>query len=208
MPMQIVAVSIKTELISRPNPETTVYYPIVYGLESPESERKINYGIQSKLRYLLDEMGYLDSMLKKMEGWYELKTNEKGVLSLSLFMNSYRGGTHGAIASRSLTFDITSGRQYVLEDLFKTNSNYIERLSQMVGQEIKERKIHTFNKFEKIAPNQTYYIADRTLVIYFHPYEIAAYTEGFLYFPISLYDIEEIINDQGPLGRMMYEDYF
>jgi hypothetical protein len=35
-------------------------------------------------------------------------------------------------------------------------------------------------------------------------YEIAAYVYGILYFPISVYEIQDIITEDGPLGKMLY----
>ncbi|MFB4475682.1 RsiV family protein, partial [Oceanobacillus caeni] len=57
-------------------------------------------------------------------------------------------------------------------------------------------------EFTKIEPNQYFYIADKTLVIYFQLYELAPYAFGFPMFPISVYDIQDIIDEEGPLGRM------
>jgi hypothetical protein len=49
-------------------------------------------------------------------------------------------------------------------------------------------------------------VADRALVIYFQLYELAAYVFGFIYFPISVYELQDIINDEGPLGPMIVND--
>ena len=60
------------------------------------------------------------------------------------------------------------------------------------------------NEFTTIRPEQDYYIADKALVIYFQLYELTPYAYGFPYFPISVYEIQDIIDENGPLGRMLY----
>jgi hypothetical protein len=56
--------------------------------------------------------------------------------------------------------------------------------------------------FKGISPEQDYYIADKALVLFFQLYELTAYAYGFPYFPISIYDLQTIIDEQGPLGKM------
>jgi hypothetical protein len=89
-----------------------------------------------------------------------------------------------------------------LRDLFKPGSNYVERLSAIVAAQIKARNIETLFGFTSIKPNQDFYIADKTLVIYFQLYDITLYVFGFPMFPISVYEIQDIINEEGPLARM------
>ncbi|WP_244226691.1 RsiV family protein [Paenibacillus protaetiae] len=105
-----------------------------------------------------------------------------------------------------LTFRVSTGKAYSLEQLFKPGSDYVAKLSGIVKKQIEERKIETLEPFESIRPDQSFYIADRSLVIYFNLYELAAYVYGFIYFPISVYEIQDIIDEQGPLGAMLVND--
>ncbi|MNG17010.1 hypothetical protein D3C84_1009670 [compost metagenome] len=82
----------------------------------------------------------------------------------------------------------------------------MKRLSDIVAKQIAQRKIETLEPFKSIRPDQDYYIADRSLVVYFQLYELAAYVFGFAYFPISVYDLQDIINEDGPLGPMSAND--
>jgi hypothetical protein len=41
-------------------------------------------------------------------------------------------------------------------------------------------------------------------VLYYQLYEMTAYVFGFPYFPISIYEMADIVAEDGPLGRMMY----
>jgi len=107
---------------------------------------------------------------------------------------------------QSLTFDIKTGRSYTLSDLFKPGSSYIKRLSDLIKAQIAERQIDTIEPFESIRPDQPFYIADRALVIYFSLFELAPYAFGFPYFPISVFDLSDIINPVGPLAPMDVND--
>ena len=126
------------------------------------------------------------------------------MLSLSLIVYSFSGGAHGITVIKSLSFDVMSGKKYEIGDLFRRNSNYIMRLSDIIKEQIAQRKIPLLNPFISIVPDQDFYIADKCLVVYFQLYELTAYVYGFTYFPNSVYEIQNIIDENGPLGKMLY----
>ncbi len=152
---------------------------------------------------MLHDQGYPQNPQTDVSAFYELKSNEKNILSLSLINYAFSGGAHGLTVQKSLTFDTQNARQYALKDLFKPGSDYIGRLSAIITAQIKQRNIPLLVDFKSIRPDQDYYIADKALVVYFQLYELAAYVYGFLYFPISVYDIQDIIAEDGPLGKML-----
>jgi hypothetical protein len=197
-----IPVPIQTYYFS-PKPQVYVYYPIVYGLTNPQVQQRINQAIMSVLHPMLRERGWGSPELVDLNGWFEIKTNEKEVLSLSLLVYSFTGGAHGLTVNKSLTFNVTTGKMYSLGELFKPDSNYVQRLSAIIQRQITERKIQLLGPFRGIKPDQDYYIADRSLVIYFQLYEITPYYYGFQYFPISIYEIQDIINEDGPLGKVL-----
>ena len=141
--------------------------------------------------------------LLEMIGTYELKNNQRNVLSLTLSNYSYYyNAAHGMTNIKSLTFDLEKERLCELSDLFKPGSNYVDTISKLIHAQIKQRNIPLINEFTVIRPNQYFYIADKALVIYFQLYELTPYVFGFPMFPISVYDIQDIIDEDGPLGRM------
>lgn len=186
-----------------PKPKVRVYYPVIYGLSNSRVEQKINRSIMSTLNRLLRDQGLFMKELQEMVGYFEVKTNERNILSLALNVYSYTGGAHGTTVLRSLTFDITTGKRYLLKDLFKSNTNYEARISKLIQDQIRERNIPVLEPFKSIKPDQDYYIADKSLVIYFQLYELVPYVYGFPYFPISIYDIQDMIDEEGPLGKML-----
>lgn len=175
-----------------------INYPQVTCLMNLNAQKIINRTIINTVYMLIQEQGFYE----EMDGTYELKNNDKGVLSIVLVNYSFAGGAHGNTIARALNFDIETGHVYTLPELFKPNSNYVKKISDIIKVQIKARDIPTLGDFTEINPNQDFYIADRSLVIFFQLYEITPYYVGIPYFPISIYELEDIINENGPLQRM------
>ncbi|MBP3041283.1 DUF3298 domain-containing protein [Bacillaceae bacterium Marseille-Q3522] len=183
-------------------PRLDMYIPVVYGLANQAAQAAINEQIMKTVRKLIQNQGYYENPQTEITGGFEIKTNERGVLSLTIEHYSYSGGAHGITYLLGLTFDIQTGKKYRLADLFKPDSQYVEALSKLVAKQIKERDILTLEPFQSIRRNQDYYIADKALVLYFQLYELTAYAYGFPYFPISIYEIQGIIQEGSPLQKM------
>lgn len=173
------------------------------GMEQFINER-ITYQTQQLINKQADEM---PTPLVEMDGSFEIKNNQRNVLSLSLSNYAYHyQAAHGMTYIESLTFDLKERKQCSLSDLFKPGSHYTERLTELVNEQIEHRDIQTFDDHVDIQPDQDFYIADKALVIYFQLYDITPYVFGFPMFPISVYAIADIINEDGPLGRMAVND--
>ncbi|HNU79629.1 MAG TPA: RsiV family protein, partial [Bacillota bacterium] len=72
--------------------------------------------------------------------------------------------------------------------------------------QITDRNIDLLDEFKGIRPDQDFYIADKSLVLFFQLYEITPYYMGLQYFPISVYQIQDIIAEEGALGIMAAGD--
>jgi hypothetical protein len=179
------------------------FYPVIGGVSDKEVQRKINHTILRTVYALMKEQGYFENETTTITASYEIKNNQRGILSLSLINYAFSGGAHGLTLIRSLTFNTETGKLYRLKDLFKPDADYVARLSMLVEEQIRERDIPLLGEFSGIRPDQDFYIADKSLVLYFQLYEITPYVYGFPYFPISVYDIQDIIDEKGPLGQML-----
>lgn len=177
-------------------------YPQVACAPNPNIQENINRTILNSVYELIQEQGYYQNPNMDITGTYELKNNDKGVLSITLENYAFAGGAHGNTIVKALNFDIMTGHICTLPELFKPNSDYIKRISNIIKAQIRVRNLSIINEFTEISPNQYFYIADRCLVIFFQLYEITPYYIGIPYFPISIYELEDIINEQGPLQRM------
>src|SRR5690625_4358036 len=188
MPAGNLPVSIKTMVIKREG--MTIYYPQVILMRDVGVQKKINQTIFQRVQYLIKQQHIQQDAEEFVEviGTFEIKTNERNLLSLSLSNYAYAPlHAHGLTLMKSLTFDSMTGRLYSLQDLFRPDSDYIEVL----------------NGFATISSDQDFYLADKSLVLYFQLYEITAYYFGFPMFPISVYEIEDILAEDGPLARLV-----
>jgi len=193
-------VTVLTHTITRPN--TTIYYPQLSGLANRQAELQINRSLLQTVQGLIHEQQRVQvEGNTQMQGSFEIKNNQRGIFSATLSNYAYTPQmAHGMTFLGSVSADVDTGKLFALRDLFKPGSNYINVLSDMIKKQIAQRKIPTLNEFTTIKPDQDFYLADKTLVIYFQLYEITPYYVGFPMFPISVYDLEPIINEAGPLS--------
>ncbi|TDL35284.1 DUF3298/DUF4163 domain-containing protein [Jeotgalibacillus sp. S-D1] len=196
-------VTISTRAVIKQSPNIRVYYPVVSDLPNKAAEMNINVAIVETLNRMLLDLGYHDQNLVEMQGYFEIKTNERRILSLTLLVYSFTGGAHGLTMVKSLTFNVDTGKNYQLYELFKPDSLYVERLSSIISEKITLWDIQLLDEFTKIRYDQDYYLADHSIVIYFQLYEITPYVAGFPYFPIPILDVSDIILDKGPLGILL-----
>ncbi|WP_019120950.1 DUF3298 and DUF4163 domain-containing protein [Brevibacillus massiliensis] len=198
LPVQIQTVSIIL-------PNVTIYYPMVTGLQNANAEESINQAIYQQVQALIAQQGFYQNPAgTQMTGYYEIKTNERGILSLTLGNYAYiQYHAHGLTILKAITADIHTGRIYRLQDLFKPGSDYVRRLSDLIRVQIRQRNIPLLNDFKGIRPDQDFYIADKSLVVYFQLYEMTPYYYGFPMFPISVYELQDILDENGPLGKML-----
>ncbi|MGE5474963.1 MAG: DUF3298 domain-containing protein [Ignavibacteriales bacterium] len=195
-------VQIEVRKIIMPNLDIT--YPFIINENNPAATQKINSTILNKVKELIKEQGYYKNPKEtQVDGQFEIKTNERGVLSLSISNYTYvYHAAHGLTIIKSFNFDIESGKNYELGELFKPGSDYTKILSDIIEKQIKERQIDLIEDYTGLKPEQDYYIADAALVIYYQLYDLTPYAYGFPIFPISVYDIQDIINENGLLGVM------
>lgn len=189
-------------------PKMLIYSPLVGGLKNENAQKMINHTILLHVQALIKKQNYYENASQtEVSGSYDLKNNQKQVLSLTLNNFAYtQHAAHGMTYLKGLTFDTNTGKEYMLKDLFKEGSPYVKVLSDLIAVQIKRRDITLLNEFPGIKPNQDFYIADKCLVIFFQLYEITAYVYGFPMFPISVYEISDIIDEKGPLGKMLPSD--
>ncbi|WP_085522205.1 DUF3298 and DUF4163 domain-containing protein [Tuberibacillus sp. Marseille-P3662] len=200
--MDHIHVQVQTQTYVVPERNINVQYPLIYGHVNPGVQQTINQTIMNTLNRLIhDDLTNPD--LVELDGWYEIKTNERGILSLAMYAYAFTGGAHGMTTIQTLTFDVTSGKQYQLQDLFNPNSDYTKVLTDIINKQIQQRDIQMIVDSVPAPGNQSFYIADKCLVIYYQLYDLAPYVYGIPYFPISIYEIQDIIDENGPLGQMM-----
>ena len=186
-------------------PRLEVYVPQVSSSSHPEDAAKMNRVIRDQAVKLIQMTGYEESQDTEVTGTYEIKLNERGLISLVLIVYGYTmGAAHGMTYQRGLTFQTDSGQLITLAQLFESGAPYVAELSKHVAAQIKQRQIPTFEPFKSIDKNQEFYMTDKALVLFFGLYDLAPYVYGFQYFPISIYDLKDIKAEDGVIDALWY----
>lgn len=179
------------------------YYPQIACMENPIIERKINKEIYNLLLSMIPELTQLD-ITTYITGYYEIKTNERGILSFILTGMGEFHGAHPINVIRGMNIDTVTGKVYELKELFRPDSNYVMKLTAIGYEQLKKQGTALYDgRFKEIRTDQDYYIADKNLIIFFQQYEIGPRQSGFPYFSVPIYDIEDLIKENGILERLL-----
>lgn len=182
-------------------PDITMFYPQVAGHHNVNANALMNMKIRNAVMELIKSLTQPD-LKTTIDGSFEIKNNQRGILSVLLIGMGEFGGAHPMTVAKSLTMDTETGQDYSLNQLFKPG--YMEIINAEIRRQIKERDILLLDGFKGISENQDYYVADHTIVIYYQLYELSPYAAGFPYFPIPLYMLESVIPENGLLDRLNY----
>ncbi|MET3851130.1 MULTISPECIES: DUF3298 and DUF4163 domain-containing protein [unclassified Paenibacillus] len=200
MPQYVPPVTIHTVTYTAPG--TVIHYPQVTGLADKTAENKINHTI---IRTIQDmqraQQAVQTGSQPETTGNFEIKTNERGILSLVLSNYTYSTPmAHGYTIAKGLTFSMQTGNTYTLSSLFKPGSPYQAVLTAAVKKQVQERNLPVLDAGSiTVAPNQDFYLADKALVLFYPLYAITPYYVGIPMFPISVYDLQDIAAEDGPL---------
>lgn len=180
-----------------------VKIPQINGLNNKEAEKVINRDILdftrvwiSDVKQIADEYygapnNVYPTFPYELIASYTVKNNDK-ILSLYIDYYQFTGGAHGVTNRVAHNIDTNSGKELLLEDVFKENSSYDKLINSEINKEIAKNPDNYFlgkDGFNGVKKNQRYYIEGNTLVIYFNEYEIAPYAAGIPEFkiPITLF---------------------
>ena len=180
-------------------------FPLVQGVKDKQVEEKINQTIQKdvlnfKEMLKTESEKYLQGA--KEEGWeirkyeasayYIVHYQKDDLLSLSVFYYRYTLGAHGHTLQRAYNFNLESGEEILLGDILKGKRDYVDIINQEIKRQIELNPQEYFSEwsvFQSISEEQTFYLIEDGIVVYFGLYEIAPYASGIRYFniPYSLF---------------------
>lgn len=136
--------------------------------------------------------------------------NEYSLLVYQIDTYEYTGGAHGMYASNFLNFDLKTGRQLHLADLFK--ADYKKELTRMlIAQLEKNNKVTSESELEDIgyfiteplSPTENFYIDKEGLTFYYNVYEIAPYAMGTTVIKLPFGAIDGLLKE----GNVLQELY-
>lgn len=170
----------------------TFNYPQVEGLINNTAQKKINEVLQKHIA-----SSYTNALeLKKLEAEhgapqnqythevkYEIKYNQKNLLSILFFDYEYTGGAHGMTVATSYNFDVNTGNEISLTKVVD-NNNAVTKVKKFA-------KIDLLNQGNKLGmtyasdpasitinDNRAFYFYDKGIVLKFQQYEVAPYAAG------------------------------
>lgn len=191
------------EVKYKPNQDYLVYYPVIRGIE----DRAIQTRVNDKLKKLSEVKPIGEEKLDyNYYGDFEVEFYKKDLVVLEMIGSQYYfGAAHPMPTKIYSNINLITGKFYKLEDLFLKGSNYVEKISLIVGKQIKEKDIDVFpDAYKGIAADQPFYVNENSLFVYYPPYEIAPYSSGFVTFEIPFREIEDLINKKGEFWRSFH----
>jgi hypothetical protein len=180
----------------KPNKDYIVYYPQLKGVGNQES-------VNQTLKDLSD--------VKQTPAHTQLESSYAGDFNVPYYkehfvvieINGYDypfGAAHGMPVKNHAHIDLKTGKFYQLKDLFKPEADYVEVISQIIGEQIKKDDQYSYvfpDAYKGIKADQPFFISEGALNVYFKPYDIAPYVAGFPTFTIPFNEINSIINHEG-----------
>jgi len=140
---------------------------------------------------------------------YSLVSPWSDILSLKFDVDSYHdGAAHPFHYSRAFTFDLATGHQVNLDQLFLPGTNYLQVLSDYCKTELAGRDIAfdaSITGADPLPDNyQNWNISADGLVITFDEYQVAAYAAGPQIVTIPYAVLAGILDMQGPLAGFSF----
>lgn len=190
--------------------EGTVTIPYIYGLENLPTEDFINEKIMRDLRPFIRDLSAWAEEAEaeeaeadsKNEGWdfreyqiytdYEIYHTDGELLSFTIDYYQYTGGAHGMTFRHSYNYNLKTGKELALNDLFKNQFDYSPIILTKINEKISEEPdLYFVESIDYLEPDVNFYVTEEKMVIYFPLYEIAPYCVGFPGFEIPLEQLKE-----------------
>lgn len=187
----------------KPNKDYLIYYPQVSGMADKKTQAKIN-------QTLKDLAG-----VKETHPHFQLESNYRCDFSIPFYQRNLLvvkmsgchyslGASRGLPVSRYAHIDLKTGEVFQLAELFKSGSQYVKMISEIIGSQIKNERKHAAvfqGNYKGIQADQAFFIRKDSLNIYFSPYEIAPSAGELPIFSIPFADLLGIIDQNGAFWK-------
>lgn len=192
-----------------PKLNVNIKVPVISGMDNQIIQSSLNNRLQEKALSFqkelisvweeyakLAEIGNAPLRPFELASDYQIGLNSENLLSLYIDYYQYTGGAHGITVRIPYNFDLNSGKQLALKDLFSSRFDYAQVLNREINQQIKAHPENYYDNlgFVEIREDQEYYLQDGNLIIYYGQYEIAPYAAGIPQFKIPLQSLAEGLN--------------
>lgn len=177
--------------------EISVDYPVLSGV-NPAIETKFNQLAKTRAMSSVTEFrkammaqtaadlkSFPAGMTNTLGVSYNVEFANENIVSISFLLSEYTGGAHGNFATETLNFDLKSGKEIKLADLFQPGAKYLKKLSDYSINDLKTRlgemsdEEWIKNGASENAENfGSWNLTKKGLMINFDPYQVAAYAAG------------------------------
>lgn len=189
----------------KPNRDYLVYYPQLEGMADKGAQERVNARLRELSGVVPVPEGQLDS---SYSGDFEVSMFRDALLVLQLNAYDYPwGAAHGMASLAYAHLNVENGSFYELKDLFKPGSDYVKKLSGIVGEMIRTDPQYDYvfpDSYKGVKPDQPFFVTGDALHLYFEPYEIGPYAAGFPTFRIPFADIMDLIDTNGEFWRSFH----
>lgn len=129
-----------------------------------------------------------DDMVYAFDHTFEVTYHSDTIISILENTYEYAGGAHPDYSLDAHTFSLQSGKELNLEFFFQENKYKLEKkIKHYIIEEIQSEPEDYYSNAIEIITNRPldsfrFYLKNKTLVIFFNPYEIAPYSRGIVEF--------------------------
>ena len=139
---------------------------------------------------------------------YSLISQYADIWSFKFFYSFYyNGAAHPGDFSHTVNYDLETGRELALGDLFLSGSNYLEAISNYCIEELRKQPYSDSFTTSGAAPTLENYrnwnITPEGLMITFDTYQVAPGAAGPQIISIPYGQLQGVIDPQGPLREML-----
>jgi hypothetical protein len=197
-------ITISTKNVNRTTEaiEVNLKIPVISHVESKKVQKKINKTFQTDAdkflkpldseasKALADANKYSDLHFNKYSAYSTYKTgfNKNNILSIPVRYYQYTGGANGLEVQQGYNFDLKTGKQLKLSDIFEKGFDYKKVISSEILKQMNAHKEIYFEEalknFKQIDGNHPYYITNGSIVIFYGPFDIAPHAAGIPEFKI------------------------
>lgn len=131
----------------------------------------------------------------------EVSYNKNNLISIPITTYEFTGGAHGMTYLTSFNYNLATGDEIKLKDIFKKDVDYVKIANKYISSQIAKDKDNFFYNdpgikgFTTISSNQEFYITDDGIVIYFPLYSIAPYSTGIPKFKMTYKEFGKYLID-------------
>lgn len=147
-----------------------------------ETLKKHAEGFLNDFKAQIEEFGPIDDsreMHYEANGGYMIAYNRDGVLSVVTQDYGFYGGAHGSTIQSGYNFNIKTGEEITLAQLFKANPNYMSAVDKKIAAQFKkDGSLLEPGGFKTIGKDPNFYVKNGGFTIFFQQSDYTPYAVG------------------------------